>query len=110
MKRLILTGIASLSILLLTACPPKGESGSAAAGGTGEILVGEYGSLTGSEATFGTSTHNGIMMAIDEINAAGGVNGRKIKVITEDDQSKQEEAANAVTKLISSDASYAESV
>jgi branched-chain amino acid transport system substrate-binding protein len=41
------------------------------------------------------------MMAIDEINANGGVNGRKIKVLTEDDQSKQEEAANAVTKLIS---------
>jgi len=41
------------------------------------------------------------MMAVDEINGAGGINGRKIKVITEDDQSKQEEAANAVTKLIS---------
>jgi branched-chain amino acid transport system substrate-binding protein len=41
------------------------------------------------------------MMAVDEINGGGGVNGRKIKVVTEDDQSKSEEAANAVTKLIS---------
>src|SRR5260370_39632484 len=41
------------------------------------------------------------MLAIGDINANGGVNGRKIKVLTEDDQSKQEEAANAVTKLIS---------
>ncbi len=41
------------------------------------------------------------MMAVDEINAAGGVNGRKIKIITEDDQSKSEEASTAVTKLIS---------
>src|SRR5258705_6462577 len=41
------------------------------------------------------------MVAIDEINAAGGVNGRHIKIATEDDQSKQEEAANAVSKLIS---------
>jgi branched-chain amino acid transport system substrate-binding protein len=57
--------------------------------------------LTGPQATFGQSTHNGIMMAMDEVNAAGGVKGRKIKVLTEDDQSKQEEAANAVTKLIS---------
>ena len=57
--------------------------------------------MTGPQATFGQSTHNGIMMAADEINAAGGINGRKIKVLTEDDQSKQEEAANAVTKLIS---------
>jgi branched-chain amino acid transport system substrate-binding protein len=90
--------------LTFTACPPKGEGGATATtagGGSGEILIGEYGSLTGPQATFGTSTHNGIMMAMDEINAAGGINGRKIKVLTEDDQSKQEEAANAVTKLIS---------
>src|SRR5947209_14522351 len=98
--------IAALSLMVMTACPPKNESGTttsntSAAGGGGEILVGEYGSMTGPQATFGQSTHNGIMMAIDEINAKGGVKGRKIKVITEDDQSKQEEAANAVTKLIS---------
>ena len=96
--------LAIASLVLLAGCPPKGEqtgtTTSTAAGG-GEILVGEYGSLTGPQATFGQSTHNGIMMAIDEVNAAGGVNGRKIKVLTEDDQSKQEEAANAVTKLIS---------
>ena len=94
---------AALLSLTFTACPPKGESGAGGAegGGNGDILIGEYGSLTGPQATFGTSTHNGIMMAMDEINANGGVNGRKIKVLTEDDQSKQEEAANAVTKLIS---------
>jgi branched-chain amino acid transport system substrate-binding protein len=99
----------AIASLALFGCPPKGEqggggggtAGGGAAGGGGEILVGEYGSLTGPQATFGQSTHNGIMMAVDEINAAGGVNGRKIKVYTEDDQSKQEEAANAVTKLIS---------
>jgi branched-chain amino acid transport system substrate-binding protein len=92
----------SLSFALL-GCPPKSESGggNAASAGGGDILVGEFGSLTGPQATFGQSTHNGIMMAVDEVNAAGGINGRKIKVLTEDDQSKQEEAANAVTKLIS---------
>src|SRR5438132_11413735 len=93
---------ASLSLALL-GCPQKGESGggNAASAGGGDILVGEFGSLTGPQATFGQSTHNGIMMALDEINGAGGVNGRKIKVSTEDDQSKQEEAATSVTKLIS---------
>src|SRR6185295_993892 len=94
----------AIASLALFGCPPKGsESGSTgtSANGGGEILVGEYGSLTGPQATFGQSTHNGIMMAVDEVNAAGGINGRKIKVLTEDDQSKQEEAANAVTKLIS---------
>ncbi len=87
--------------LTVAACAPKREAGTAAQ--SGDILVGEYGSLTGPQATFGQSTHNGIMMAVDSINAAGGVKGRKIKIITEDDQSKPEEAANAVTKLISED-------
>jgi branched-chain amino acid transport system substrate-binding protein len=104
MKRNFLKFIVISLAVLLAGCPPKNEAGSGggnAASSGGDILIGEYGSLTGPQATFGTSTHNAIMMAIDEINAAGGVGGRKIKVLTEDDQSKQEEAANAVTKLIS---------
>ena len=69
-------------------------------GGAGEILVGEYSSLTGTTATFGQSTDNGIKMAFDELNKAGGVLGKKLTVAVEDDQSKPEEAATAVTKLI----------
>ncbi len=65
-----------------------------------EILVGEYSSLTGTTATFGQSTHRGLSMAVDETNLAGGILGKKIKLITEDTQSKPEEAAMAVTKLI----------
>lgn len=94
---------AVLSIVLF-GCPPKtSETASGTAGTEGEIVIGEYGSMTGGQATFGVSTHNGIMLALDEINGAGGVNGRKIRLISEDDQSKAEEAANAVTKLISQD-------
>jgi len=104
MRRNFLKLFAIAIVFALPGCQ-KNDSGGGAAGnvstGSGDILVGEYGSLTGAQATFGQSTHNAIMMAIDEVNAAGGVNGRKIKVLTEDDQSKQEEAANAVTKLIS---------
>lgn len=99
-KHWFVLAVAAFSGLLL-GCPPKGENGGGGGANGGEILVGEYGSLTGAQATFGQSTHNGIMMAMDEINAAGGIANRKIKVLTEDDQSKQEEAANAVTKLIS---------
>jgi branched-chain amino acid transport system substrate-binding protein len=98
---IIFISLAVLSFGLL-GCPPKEGGGTTTgAGGGGDILVGEFGSMTGPQATFGQSTHNGIMMAADEVNAAGGINGRKIKVLSEDDQSKQEEAANAVTKLIS---------
>ena len=69
-------------------------------GGGTEILVGEYGSLTGTTATFGQSTHNGITQAFDEINTAGGLLGKKVKVLVEDDRSQPEEATTAVTKLI----------
>ncbi len=68
-----------------------------------EILIGEYSSLTGTAATFGTSTHNGLMIAVEEINASGGILGKKVKLLTEDTQSKAEEAATAVTKLINRD-------
>jgi len=64
------------------------------------ILVGEFGSLTGGQATFGISTNKGIKMAFDEINEKGGVKGKKIKLITEDNQGKTEEAAASVTRLI----------
>jgi branched-chain amino acid transport system substrate-binding protein len=72
-------------------------------GGAGDIIVGEYSSLTGTTATFGQSTDNGIKMAFDEINKAGGVLGKKLNVAVEDDQSKPEEAATAATKLINQD-------
>lgn len=71
------------------------------------ILLGEYGSLTGSTATFGLSTRDGVDLAVKECNAAGGVLGKKVKVIVEDDAGKPEEAAAAVTKLINQDGAIA---
>lgn len=68
-----------------------------------EILLGHFASMTGSEATFGRSTDNGIQMAVDEINKAGGVNGKQIRVITYDDKGEQREAGNAVTRLVNKD-------
>ncbi len=67
------------------------------------IPIGEYASLTGNTATFGQSVHSGAVLAIDEINTSGGVIGKKINLITEDDQSKTEDAAAAVHKLIDRD-------
>ncbi|HYI09950.1 MAG TPA: ABC transporter substrate-binding protein [Thermoanaerobaculia bacterium] len=61
-----------------------------------------YGALTGDQAAFGTSTVNGVRLAAEEINAAGGVLGRKIRLVVEDDQGRAEEAASVVTKLITS--------
>ena len=66
-------------------------------------MIGEYGSLTGKDATFGISTQNGVAMAVDEVNKAGGVLGKKIRVIVEDDQGQSEQAQTVVTKLITKD-------
>jgi branched-chain amino acid transport system substrate-binding protein len=73
--------------------PPAGDT----------IKIGEYASLTGKEATFGISSHQGTLLAIEEINAAGGVLGKKLELITEDTQSKAGEPATVVNKLIARD-------
>jgi branched-chain amino acid transport system substrate-binding protein len=67
------------------------------------IILGEFGSLTGGTATFGKSTQKGIEMALEEINKAGGIEGKLIRIIVEDDQSKPEEAATVVKKLVTQD-------
>src|SRR6185436_13724712 len=82
-------------VSLLAACKPAGDAT--------VIRVGEFASLNGSEASFGRSSHNGTLLAVDEFNAAGGVLGKKLELITEDDQSKDGESATAVKKLISRD-------
>ena len=68
-----------------------------------EIAIGEYASLTGGNATFGQSSHAGTQLAVDEVNAAGGVLGKKIKLVTADDQSLPGHAGPIVTKFISGD-------
>jgi branched-chain amino acid transport system substrate-binding protein len=67
------------------------------------IKIGEYASLTGKEATFGQSSHNGTELAIDELNAAGGLLGKTLQLITEDNQSKAGESQTVVNKLIARD-------
>ncbi len=68
-----------------------------------EIPIGEYGSLTGDTATFGISTDEGAQLAVEQINARGGLIGRPIRLIVEDDQSKPEGAVTAVQKLLTQD-------
>jgi branched-chain amino acid transport system substrate-binding protein len=71
--------------------------------GSDVIKVGEFASLTGSEATFGQSSHKGTALAVSDINAAGGVLGESIQLLTEDDQSQAGQPATVVRKLITSD-------
>ncbi len=67
------------------------------------IKIGHYGSQTGKDAAFGVATRKGILLAIEELNAKGGVLGNRIEYVGEDIQSKQGESATAVKKLISRD-------
>ena len=94
------------AMLICCGCSKGSDSGggSGSAGGGGDtIKVGEFASLTGKEATFGQMSHHGTQLAVEEVNAAGGVLGKKIELIYEDDQSKAGEPATVVKKLISRD-------
>jgi branched-chain amino acid transport system substrate-binding protein len=67
------------------------------------ILIGDVEPLTGKEAAFGQSSHRGILLAIDEINASGGVLGRPVELRAEDNQSRPGDSATATKKLITRD-------
>jgi branched-chain amino acid transport system substrate-binding protein len=79
-------------------CKKTAESSS-----TGDIVIGEFASMTGGTASFGQASHRGLVLAIEQANAAGGVLGRKIALKTEDDESNVDKAVTVVQKLISED-------
>src|SRR5687767_10398031 len=72
-----------------------------------KVRIGVFMSLTGSTANFGISSVNGIKMAADEVNKAGGINGKQIELLVEDDRSDASEAATIVTKFVTQDQVHA---
>lgn len=86
-------------LLLAAACSCGGEKTPATQG----IEIGFYGALTGPQATFALSGKNGARLAIDELNRAGGVLGKRLDLLIEDDHNEPSEAASAVSKLITRD-------
>jgi branched-chain amino acid transport system substrate-binding protein len=67
------------------------------------IKIGFYGATTGPTATFALSGRNGASLAVEQLNSAGGVLGKKIVLLSEDDRGEASEAASAVSKLITRD-------
>ena len=101
MKRSILAPLALASCLAaLGGCGSSGKE---------QIVIGEYGSLTGTDATFGGSTRDGVQVAWDELNAEGGkIGGLAVgEIKPEDDEGKAEEAATAVQKIVNQDQAVA---
>ena len=89
-----------LLLLLAISCQRPKES---VTPDSGPIKIGYFGDLSGPTFNFGKSASNGVLMAVDEINRSGGINGRKLDVVIEDDHGSPERAALLVTKLINED-------
>ena len=117
-KRIIALALAALlSFAMLTACGDKTPAGTdpaatdpAVSGSTdanggadetkGTLIIGGIGPLTGAAAVYGINVKNGAQIAVDEINAAGGVNGYKLELKFQDDEHDPEKSVNAYNKLM----------
>ena len=104
--RLVSFGLAVGLATTLAACSESGSSGSSASGSaasTGDIKIGVVLDITGAGASLGVPERQTIEMLADQVNAAGGVNGRKVKLYIEDNQSTEDGAAKATTKLLTTE-------
>ena len=93
--------IVIIVLALAFSCSRPGEDGAAPDRTT--IEIGYFGDLTGPTFNFGQSAINGVLMAASEVNQSGGINGRKIDIVIEDDKGSPEEAARLTAKLIEQD-------
>ncbi len=100
MKRITISLLLIATFVFALACQPQ-------SGGGDKVRIGVFMSTTGSTANFGISSVNGIKMATDEVNKAGGINGKQIELLIEDDRSDASEAATIVTKFVTQDQVHA---
>lgn len=103
MRKLKLSVLLLALVMVFTACS-GGASAPASQADSDEIIIGALGPLTGNVAIYGIATTNGIKQAIDEINENGGILGKQVKLILEDEKGDTQEAMNAYNKLVESGA------
>lgn len=99
MKKKSITGFSILGVilsvsLLLTGCSAKTSDTSKVSTGGDKVYVGWVAPLTGTGANYGEQMLNGAKLAAKEINATGGINGKQIEIVSQDDKSDPKEAAN----------------
>ncbi len=100
MKRIFTGLVVFASLLTSFACQSGGSNAD-------KVRIGVFMSLTGSTANFGISSTNGIKLAAEEVNAKGGINGKQIDILVQDDRSDASEAATIVTKFVTQDQVHA---
>ena len=92
--------LASAMVFSLAACGSSGDSGKSGGSSDSDTFkIGGIGPTTGDAAIYGTAVKNGIQLAVDELNAAGGINGKQIEYKFEDDQADSEKSVNAYNTL-----------
>lgn len=108
-KRLLLTSLTLASAALLAACgaaPSASPSGSSEAASTAigdSIKIGYNQELSGTVAAYGIGTTEGAELAVEMINAAGGIDGKQLEVVSKDNKSESAEAATIATSLVTQD-------
>lgn len=98
MKKVLAVLMALTLVVLCFAACGSDDAGSGSTNGD-TIKIGLSGPLTGNNAQYGIGVQNGAQLAVDEINAAGGINGHQIEFKMEDDEADAEKAANAYNTL-----------
>ncbi len=95
MRKFVIAGISVMSALAVAACGDSGTDG----GGAETIKMGVSGPLTGPNAAFGAQLRNGATQAVEDINAAGGILGKKITLVYEDDVSDPKQGVSVANKM-----------
>jgi branched-chain amino acid transport system substrate-binding protein len=99
-QRQLRSGLVLLALLTLSALTFSCAQQQKNAEDRATVRIGFFGDLTGPTFNFGLSAKNGVLMAADEINQAGGINGHQIDIVIEDDKGSPEESARVTGKLL----------
>ncbi len=99
LKKAASLALASAMVFSLAACGSNGGGSDEGNADATTFKIGGIGPTTGNNAIYGTAVQNGIQLAVDEINADGGINGYQIEYQFEDDQSDSEKSVNAYNTL-----------
>ena len=103
-KKTVLVLCVLMMFALLAGCGGSGgENGDKAAAPGDTVKLGFLGAKTGSVANYGIPGEKGMKMAIDELNAQGGILGKQVEGIYEDNKGESSEIANITTKYITQD-------